>query len=51
MSERTKDKLLSQYLIFRAVGVRISDRFQSVIDKIQNERAAGMVARKQGARA
>ena len=51
MSERTKDRLLSQYLIFRAVGVRISDSFQAVIDRIQNERAAGMVARKQEARA
>jgi len=51
MSERTKDQLISRYIILKATGVRISDSFQNIVDKIQNERAAGTVARYQGARA
>lgn len=51
MSERTKDQIVARYIILKAAGVKISDSFQNIVDKIQNERAAGTVAKFQGAKA
>lgn len=51
MSESMKDKLYAKYIILKAAGVRISESFQAVIDKIESERAAATVARHQEARA
>ena len=51
MSETTKNRIIARYIILKAAGVKISASFQSVVDRINNERAAVTVARYQGARA
>lgn len=51
MSERTKDQIVSRYIILKAAGVKISASFQAIVDTIQNERNAATVAKFQGAKA
>lgn len=51
MSETTKDRIIARYIILKAAGVRISESFQAVIDKIESERNAATVAKYQGVRA
>lgn len=45
MSERQKNKLLAVYLIYVTAGMRISDSLKRAVERIENERAAAIVAR------
>ena len=45
MSERQKNKLLAVYLILTNAGISVSDGLRKAIEKIENERAAAIVAR------
>lgn len=51
MSETTKNRIIARYIILKAAGVRISESFQAIVDKINNERNAATVAKFQGAKA
>lgn len=47
MSERQKTRLLAVYLILVNAGIRISESMQQAVNRIEQERAAAIVARVQ----
>jgi len=45
MSERQKNRIMALFLIYSNAGMRISDSLKRAVERIENERAAAIVAR------
>ena len=45
MSERTKNRILAVYLIWKTAGLQVSDSMEKTVADIERERTARAVAR------
>lgn len=45
MSERQKNKIMATYYIMVNSGARISDSLRKAVEKIENEKAARLIAK------